>query len=219
MNEILQTIIRLPEIKLNTRDAHKLRGFFGDYFKQHSPLLHNHYEDGTLRYQYPLIQYKVIGSTPTLVALNEGAELLSSLFLKIDQINIEGKTYPVNSKNIEQRKVPAGIGQSLYEYRFETLWMALNQQNHKEYVSLSTEERTDKLNQVLRNNILSFYKGAGIWLDAKVMTKGKFIEKETRFKEKRMLAFAGSFVTNAQLPSGIGLGKSVARGFGTLSSC
>jgi len=219
MNEILQTIIRLPEIQLNTRDAHKLRGFFGDYFKQHSPLLHNHYEDGTLRYQYPLIQYKVIKSTPTLVALNEGAELLSSLFLKIDQINIEGKTYPVNSKNIEQRKVPAGIGQSLYEYRFETLWMALNQQNHKEYVSLSTEERTDKLNQVLRNNILSFYKGAGIWLDAKVMTKGKFIERETRFKENRMLAFAGSFVTNAQLPSGIGLGKSVARGFGTLSSC
>lgn len=219
MNEILQTIIRFPEIQLNTRDAHKLRGFFGNYFKQHSPLLHNHYEDGRLRYQYPLIQYKVIGSTPTLVALNEGAELLSSLFLKIDQINIEAKTYSVNSKNIEQRKVPAGIGESLYEYRFDTLWMALNQENHKEYVSLSTEEKTDKLNQVLRNNILSFYKGAGIWLEDKVMTKGKFTEKETRFKDKKMLAFSGSFVTNAQLPAGIGLGKSVARGFGTLSPC
>jgi hypothetical protein len=217
MNEILQTIIRFPEIQLNTRDAHKLRGFFGDYFKLHSPLLHNHYEDGTLRYQYPLIQYKVIGKTPTLVALNDGAELLSSLFLKINQIRLEDRTYPISSKNIEQRKIPAGIGESLNEYRFDTLWMALNQQNYKEYINLNAEEKADKLNQVLRNNILSFYKGAGIWLDSKIMTKGKFTEKETRFKDKKMLAFGGSFITNALLPPGIGLGKSVSRGFGSIS--
>lgn len=216
MNEILQTIIRFPEIQLTTRDAHKLRGFFGDYFKTHSPLLHNHHEDGTLRYQYPLIQYKVIAKTPTLVALNEGAELLSSLFLKIDQIRLGDKAYPVSSKNIEQRKLSVGIGESLYEYQFDTLWMALNQQNHKEYVILTPDEKSEKLNRVLRNNILSFYKGAGIWLDDKVMTKGKFLEKETRFKDNKMLAFSGSFITNALLPAGIGLGKSVSRGFGTI---
>lgn len=217
MNEILQTIIRFPEIQLLTRDAHKLRGFFGDYFKTHSPLLHNHYEDGTLRYQYPLIQYKVIGKTPTLVALNEGAELLSSLFLKIEQIRLDNKTYPVSSKNIEQRKLSVGIGESLYEYQFDTLWMALNQENHKEYIGLGPDEKNEKLNRVLRNNILSFYKGAGIWLEARVMTKGKFTEKETKFKDNKMLAFGGSFVTNALLPAGIGLGKSVSRGFGTIS--
>jgi hypothetical protein len=216
MTEILHTTIRFPEIQVNTRDAHKLRGFFGDYFRQHSPLLHNHYEDGTLRYQYPLIQYKVINKIPTLVALNEGAELLSSLFLKIDQIKLDGKAYPVFSKNIEQRKIAAGIGESLYEYRFDTLWMALNQQNHKEYIRLNPEEKGEKLNRVLRNNILSFYKGAGIWLDDKVMTRGKFTEKETKFKDNKMLAFGGSFVTNALLPAGIGLGKSVSRGFGTI---
>lgn len=213
----MQTIIRFPEIQLNTRDAHKLRGFFGDYFKLYSPLLHNHYEDGTLRYQYPLVQYKVIDKIPTLVALNEGAEILSSLFLKMDQIRLDERTYSISSKNIEQRKIPAGISESLYEYRFETLWMALNQQNYKEYVNLNPEEKTDKLNQVLRNNILSFYKGAGIWLKEKVMTKGKFSEKETKFKDKKMLAFSGSFVSNAELPGWIGLGKSVSRGFGTIS--
>ena len=216
MTEILQTIIRFPEIQLNTRDAHKLRGYFGDYFKLHSPLLHNHYEDGTLRYKYPLIQYKVIGQTPTLVALNEGAELLSSLFLKMDQIKLDNRNYPISSKNIEQRKITVGIGESLYEYEFETLWMALNQENHKEYIRLDAQEKHEKLNRILRNNILSFYKGAGIWLEEKVMSKGKFTEKETRFKDSKMLAFGGSFVTNACLPAGVGLGKSVSRGFGSI---
>ena len=216
MNEILQTTIRFPEIQLNTRDAHKLRGFFGDYFRLHSPLLHNHYEDGSLRYQYPLIQYKVIGKTPTLVALNEGAELLSSLFLKIDHIRLDNRNYPISSKNIEQKKILVGIGESLYEYQFDTLWMALNQENHKEYICQNMEEKLEKLNRILRNNILSFYKGTGIWLEEKIISKGKFTEKETRFKDSKMLAFGGSFVTNACLPAGVGLGKSVSRGFGSI---
>jgi hypothetical protein len=212
----LQTTIRFPEVKLQTRDAHKLRGFFGDYFKDHSPLLHNHYEDGTLRYQYPLVQYKVIQGTPTLVALNKGAELLSSLFLQIGHINLGGSKYPVNAKNIEQRKIEAGLNNELYEYKFQTLWMALNQQNYKEYLHLSHEQKTEKLNRVLRNNILSFYKGIDVWVNDKVMTKGNFQEKETKFKDNKMLAFSGSFVTNAVLPENIGLGKSVARGFGAI---
>jgi len=41
--------IKFPEIQLQTRDAHKLRGYFGNLFKQQSPILHNHYEDGRLR--------------------------------------------------------------------------------------------------------------------------------------------------------------------------
>jgi Cas6b N-terminal domain len=39
------TTIRFPEIHLPVRDAHKLRGYFGEVFRSHSPLLHNHYED------------------------------------------------------------------------------------------------------------------------------------------------------------------------------
>jgi hypothetical protein len=216
MPTTLQTTIRFPEIKLKTRDAHKLRGFFGKYFRDHSPLLHNHYEDGSLRYKYPLVQYKVIGEMPILIALNEGAELLTSLFLKMNRIILGDQEYPVNTKNIEQRKIEAGLNNELYEYKFQTLWMALNQQNYKEYLHLSHEQKTEKLNRVLRNNILSFYKGIDVWVNDKVMTKGNFQEKETKFKDNKMLAFSGSFVTNAVLPENIGLGKSVARGFGAI---
>ena len=39
------TTITLPEITLRTRDGHKLRGYFGELFREHSPLLHNHYAE------------------------------------------------------------------------------------------------------------------------------------------------------------------------------
>ncbi|TVR80018.1 MAG: DNA repair protein, partial [Chitinophagaceae bacterium] len=50
----------------------------------------------------------------------------------------------------------------------------------------------------------------------KLLAKCKLHEKTTRFKDQSMMAFTGSFVVNAILPAGIGLGKGVSRGFGTV---
>jgi len=131
--QITQTIIKFPDIKLQTRDAHKLRGYFGNLFKEHSPLLHNHYADGTSRYAYPLVQYKVIDKTPLLVGFKEGADLLVSLFLKIREINIDGTIYPVLAKNIGQKQFDLTVNEQLYNYLFKTFWMALNQDNYQKY--------------------------------------------------------------------------------------
>jgi len=215
--QITQTIIKFPEISLKTRDAHKLRGYFGNIFKEHSPLLHNHFEDGTNRYAYPLVQYKVIKNVPVLVGLLEGASLLIALFLKIKQIEIEGVKYQVNSKNIESKINEIDDFKRLNEYRFETLWMALNQKNFQVYNKCGTrEQKNDFLTRQLQNNVLSFYKGIGFYTQDRIMVSGKFHEKSTQFKNRNMLAFSGSFVTNATIPDFVGLGKSVSRGFGTV---
>ena len=100
-----QTIIRFPEIELRTRDAHKLRGYFGNLFREKSELLHNHMGNGELKYEYPKVQYKVLDGTPVLVGIREGAELLTQLFLKIRELNIDGRVFPVHQKNIEARQV------------------------------------------------------------------------------------------------------------------
>lgn len=214
---ISHTLIRFPEIRLATRDAHKLRGYFGDLFKERSPLLHNHFEDGSLRYKYPLVQYKVVNEVPMLVGLNEGAGLLTELFLKISEIRINGNVYPLMQKNLDHCQASAGLDTGLHTYRFVNLWMALNQENHGVYRKMEKqEEKQTLLNTVLRNNILSFFKGVNIWLDSPVMVKGTFTEYETQFKGKHMAAFAGEFVCNAILPELIGIGKSVSRGFGTV---
>ena len=211
--------IKFPEIKLQTRDAHKLRGYFGNLFKKHSPILHNHYEDGRFRYKYPSIQYKVVQNMPMLIGIGDGAELLPQLFLKIKELNISGKKYPINSKNIEMRQEETGYSTQLQEYSFATLWMALNQKNYPKYQTLKTiTEKEAMLNAILVGHILSIFRNMGIELNAneRLMAKADLQEKSTLFKENRMIAFMGSFVVNAKLPGEIGLGKAVSRGFGTI---
>ncbi|MBL7127531.1 MAG: DNA repair protein [Ignavibacteria bacterium] len=217
---ILTSTIRFPEINLLTRDAHKLRGYFGDLFKEHSQLLHNHFEDGTQIYKYPVVQYKVVKGVPMLVGINEGAELLTSLFLKIKELNIENKIYPVYSKNIENKNCETGLTNELHEYEFETLWMALNQYNHKRYIKLKKEKQKNDISKlldgILTGNILSFFKSINYHASENILIKSDLIEKKTSFKNKSMIAFKGKFTTNVLLPDYIGIGKSVSRGFGCI---
>ena len=218
MHPIHLTTIRFPEIQLATRDAHKLRGFFGTFFMQHSPLLHNHLETGEATYRYPLVQYKVLNGMPTLVGLNEGADLLITLFLNIKTLEIGERTFPVYEKNIESKMIDIGLAADLHAYRFQTLWMALNQKNYIEYLGEDDDHKGRHLKAILVGNILSFFKGMNYRAEGNIMANLKITnQRETQFKNNAMLAFEGEFVTNALLPCLIGLGKSVARGFGTIT--
>ena len=212
------TTIRFPDIRLQTRDAHKLRGYFGNLFREHSPLLHNHYADGTTRHRYPLVQYKVLQNVPTLVALDEGAELLNTLFLRMKTLHITDCTYEINAKHISHRRVSVGYDEALHTYRFETLWMALNQENYRKYSQQDEPARTTMLNKIVVGNILSFFKQLGVFLEPqqRLMAKLDVTPKSTQFKNQSMVAFAGTLIVNAVLPDGIGIGKAVSRGFGTI---
>lgn len=215
--KIEHTTLKFPEIQLHPRDAHKLRGYFANLFRERSPLLHNHFEDGSLRYKYPLVQYKVVDSVPILLGLNEGAALLTEMFLKVSELKIDNVVYPVLSKNLDHFHVEVNLDNQLHTYQFANLWMALNTDNYERYNSKrSSAEKQELLNTVLRNNLLSFFKGVNIWIDTPVMVKGVFEERKTQFKGQSMLAFSGQFVTNALLPDLVGIGKSVSRGFGTI---
>ena len=214
--QLTQTIIQFPEISLATRDAHKLRGYFGDLFREHSPLLHNHFEDGRLRYAYPLVQYKVVDTVPVLVGFADGADLLTQLFLKIKEIKIGNEIFPVYSKNIIQKNFELSVNQGLYNYSFKTLWMGLNQKNFKVYLNLEEKEQKKFLDKTVQNNILSFYKGVEFRVSERILVNGNFLEKQTLFKDKKMIAFTGRFSSNAFLPGFTGIGKAVSRGFGTV---
>lgn len=215
---IPQTIIRFPEIKLQPRDAHQLRGYFGNLFKEKSVLLHNHMGNGELRYRYPQVQYKVVDQIPMLVALAEGAELLPQLFLQIRELNIKGRIYPVHQKQIEAFRWEPTFSEQLVHYQFKTNWMALNQANHKRYKTASINEQQALLNRTIVGNMLSMLKGIGVFVDERIEANVTISsEREARFKNNTMLSFTGQFSTNFLLPQYIGLGKQVARGFGTIS--
>ena len=211
--------IAFPEIRLPQRAAAQLRGFFGNYFQEHSPLLHNHYEDGRLMYRYPLVQYKVLNGMPMLVGLQDGAKLLTELFFKIQTLHIAGYDYPVMERNITYNNTPVGWSDVLHEYRFATLWMPLNQQNYHEYRENDETARRAMLGRILTGNVLSFFKGIGLYLpeDQRIMASVRPVEERlTGFKDQRMIGIAGGFTANVALPNYIGLGKSVSRGYGAI---
>lgn len=243
---ISQTTITFPEIALRTRDGHKLRGYFGELFREHSPLLHNHLEaDGTdlrrsdasepgdgpesgggsvkYRYAYPLVQYKVLNRTPTLVGLGEGATLLTQLFLQMRELDIDrgdgpGERFPVLSKHIRHEQVALGMADDLIEYRFDTLWMALNQDNYRDYRRYSDAERLAQLKRVMTSQLLATFREFELWLEPheRLMVRLSLDERTTQFKNQTMMAFTGGFLANVVLPDGMGLGKGVSRGFGSL---
>ncbi len=215
---IPQTIIRFPEIELRTRDAHKLRGYFGNLFREKSELLHNHMGNGEFRYRYPQVQYKIVDGTPILVGIAEGAGLLTELFLKIRELNIDGELYPIHQKNIEARQVEPGASGAPHAYRFETLWMGLNQANHARYGEANPLEREKLLEKILIGNCLSFLKEMNVFVETRLQARASLKEKQTMFKNNKMIAFEGMFEINALLPDWIGLGKQVSRGFGTIMS-
>lgn len=212
------THFSFPELRLAARDAHKLRGYFGDMFREHSPLLHNHLEGGGLRYAYPLVQYKVLDGVPTLVGVGEGAGLLTDLFLAVGEIVIDGRVFPLLHKDLRCARAEAGYSEGRHEYVFKTLYMPLNQENFGAWVREGDRARDEHLDRLLRNHILAALKGMGVWLEQGEMiwAEGRLRERQTMFKGQAMLAFSGRFVTNAVLPQWIGVGRSVSRGFGAV---
>lgn len=218
------TTITFPEIKLRERDGHKLRGYFGNVFKEHSPLLHNHFEVEAgevprYRYAYPLVQYKVLGRVPTLVGIGEAAALLVELFLKIKELDIEGHRFSVLSKHISHQQAVVGLSDELHCYCFETRWLGLNQKNYEEYRTADAEQQQAILKRTLTANILTLCEAVGLNLEKeqRIMVKLNSIEPGmTNFKNKKLLAFGATFTTNALIPNNIGLGKSVSRGFGSI---
>lgn len=226
--QIPLTTITFPEIALRVRDAHKLRGYFGGVFRERSPLLHNHFEEGSeetepkYRYAYPLVQYKVLHKVPTLVGLGEGAGLLVELFLKMKELRINEDVFPIHSKHIEHQQATVGLSDDLHTYRYETLWLGLNQKNFRTYVAAEPGRQNTILKNTAIANILTFVEAFGLTLAKddpaqRVMLKLNPTEPVvTKFKNVEMLGFKGSFTTNALLPDNVGLGKQAARGFGTI---
>ncbi|MCB0556783.1 MAG: CRISPR-associated endonuclease Cas6, partial [Phaeodactylibacter sp.] len=140
------------------------------------------------------------------------------LFLRVQELDIEGRIYPLNHKGLKCEEAEAGYSESLHTYTFRTLWMALNQANYARFIQLPEAGRRPELERLLRGHILAAFKGMGVWLEPeqRILAQVQLRQKETRFKDQRMIAFEGQFTTNAVLPRWIGIGKAVSRGFGTV---
>ncbi len=204
---------------LSAGEATHLRGHFGRAFTG-EVLLHHHNPDGSLRYEYPRVQFKVIDRTAHLIGLAEGVAVVERLWRELDHARLDHEELPILEATLLRRREPLGGCAGLVEYRFVNPWLGLNHDNHTRYAAARSDaERQAVLERVLVGNCLSVAKAFGHWVNGRLTADVRRLRPRTcRFKGQAMVAFEGPFRVNFRLPSGIGIGKSVSRGFGTVTA-
>ncbi|RMG28354.1 MAG: DNA repair protein [Methanobacteriota archaeon] len=218
-------MLRLPDHNFRQRDAHKIRGYISQSWKEFE-LLHNHLPDGRTRYSYPLIQYKVISGTPLILALGEGIEVLEKIFFELKQLEVGKRVYDNLHKELITREVEFGDTEESIHYQFVTPWLALNQPNYRKFRSIGLDlerpaliihpEQVDMLQSIMVRNITAVSKALGYTLRQWHKPVVSVVPNKVYFKNQPMVGFRGSFAIKFLLPDFLGLGKSVARGFGTV---
>jgi len=198
-------------------DGRAIRGFFGNLYRNR-PEFHGHGEKGLI-YRHPLIQYKVLGSTPVITGLGPGAYLLKAV-PEIDEIEIHHRKYRVIRNMVASEIVEIGCSESLIEYRFVTPWIGLNEKNHERYLRVRryASPRKELLERILVGNLLSMAKGLGVMVGGRLTVEAGLEETGTAEVKDgvRLAAFSGGFRANFHIPNLWGIGKSSSRGYGTV---
>lgn len=218
MPEICVTEYRLKlSRELRRGEVPRFRGFFGREFAEQI-LLHHHREDGSLLYDYPRIQFKVLDCQAVLIGLEEGSDVLTQLWLEVDQAKLGSENLQVQEASIQKCRVVFGEREEMVTYRFLSPWLALNQKNARRYCdSDNSVERFRLLESIIVGNCLSFAKSFRYTVNMRLWANCSQLRPVfARLKGVPMQGFLGTFRINFLLPDLIGLGKSVSRGFGVI---
>ena len=198
--------------KFSKSSAKGLRGYFGNYFKNIVEF-HNHLDQITFNYKSPNIQYRAINGNLSRLGINEGGDILLKAIEKIElnKIILDGIDNIIKEKEIKITFPELEIQDKKYDYKFESFWIALNEENYKKY-----KKGEFSLDNQLRNNILEFFKLCGVQAQKKIIATGEFEENKIIEKDTVILGFTGTFKTNVNLPDLIALGKRKSVGFGVI---
>ena len=198
--------------KFSKSSAKALRGYFGNFFRNIIEF-HNHLDQITFNYKSPSIQYRVIDGNLSILGINEGGDILLKSIeeIKLDEIKLDGIDNKIEEKEIKITFPELEIKDERYDYKFESFWIALNEENYKKY-----QKGEFSLDNQLRNNILEFFKLSGVQATKRIIAVGEFEENKILEKDTVILGFTGTFKTNVNLPDLIALGKRKSVGFGII---
>ena len=119
----------------------------------------------------------------------------------------------------EVTRVEVGPTSTPTQYEFRTPYLALNQDNHELWDRGSTADRRLLLERVVVGNLLSLSKAIGLHVEERLHAEID-LEPDGWHEIKpgvRLLGFRGTIRVNYLIPDLWGIGKSSARGFGTLT--
>ena len=202
-------------IRLSISEAKKIRGFFADLDYTDS-CLHNHGESGEQIYRYPLVQYKVAGCHPMILAMEEGIRSIHPHLMEQTKMTLGDKVYTDMALDIQLSERPMGDSREVKKYQFLTPWLALNQSNYERYKEADEDGQAVLLSNILIGNILSMCKRFGVTIENKLTVTHHLESIPVWYKGRRMEGFRGTFQVNCCIPDLCGIGKGTARGFGTV---
>lgn len=200
--------------------AYQLRGAIGNLFRDWF-IMHQHLGRQYL-YQHPLVQYKVIEGLPMVVGLGLGAEILTALEpprqLMMNHISVEFKEVRLVSEVYEPDFTTPR------RFHFATPWLALNEDNYARYREHEAHERREAVREMLQSiligNILSFAKGLGLSILARLQANIENWHAEpVRAKQREsglLLGFTAGGEITFSAPPFWGFGKQSSRGHGVM---
>lgn len=220
MNKTIRTLTVIYNTEISNREIPLFRGAvlksLGD---KANVLYHNHTDEESYRYSYPLIQYKRINGKAAITCVEDGADIIGQFLAETSEPLMLGDretTFEVGK--VLPEKVDVGICETPVSYSLQN-WLPLNSRNYGQYKDTeSLVEKIQILERVLVGNILSLLKGVGIRLDEKFELNITDItnQKLTTYKKVKLMAFDIEFKANITLPSYIGIGKNASIGNGVL---
>jgi hypothetical protein len=221
---MLQTSVRLVEytaIRMNVEGelglphARWLRGAIGGHMKR--PEFHHHAGKAFV-YQHPLIRYVVCERQAMVLGLAEGAFLLRNL-PALETLRLGPQCFRVLDCTTQADRLELGPCPEPVIYRFQSPYLALNQENHAAWQRSDPFTRRHLLERVVVGNLLSLAKAVGLHVSVRLHAEVDLVPDGWHDLKPgvRLLGFRGALQVNFLVPDDWGIGKSSARGFGTLT--
>lgn len=206
--------LSFENLSMKPRVSEKIRGYLANKYKE-IDLLHNHNEEKFI-YRYPLVQYKVIKGKPMIIGINEASNIVANIGLIEDKFTLENSDIRFLEKSIIKKKFEFKELDDYIEYEFLTPWIALSQKNVNRYNDSNNIKKEEILKKILIGNIISMCKGLNYTVEEKINCWINLEEREVNLKGIKHKAFIGKFKVNFKIPSYLGLGKAVSKGFGSI---
>ena len=213
---IKSIVIRVLTDKPVRKTPYQVKGVFMRQFPNESivPMLNGSLRD---KFLYPRVQVKILNEQIFIIGINEGVEPVLKLAEKFKAFDFGNITFEIQSFEVEESENQFIPSQKLLKYDFVTPWVALNHMTGGKYRFLDRQEKLSFLNKLIGQNIVFLANELGVKLSDDIFTRvllSSFSPKSV--DDNKWGAFMGAFETNFILPSYIGVGNGITRGFGTI---
>tara|TARA_B100001996_G_scaffold348055_1_gene305987 strand:+ start:262 stop:1248 length:987 start_codon:yes stop_codon:yes gene_type:complete len=216
LSNIESVVVRIVTDKPVRKTPYQVKGVFMKQYPD-EPIISMVNGTNREKYLYPRVQVKILNEQIFIIGLNEGVEPVLSLKEQIQTLDFGNISFNVVESDSELLKNQFQMTDKLIHYRFITPWVALNQSTGNKFRKIKNQEKIKFLNTLLAQNLIFIIKEFGTVLDEKVYIKvivPSLFPKAV--DEKRWGSFNGEFKTNVFLPSYIGIGNGLTRGYGTI---